>query len=291
GLPPDAARRAALLEVGSPLAVREQVRASGWEHGVDTALQDVRYAIRGLRRNPVFTLTAILTLAIGIGASTAVYSVVRPVLFDPLPFPYADRLVTVDDWNAEGVPMPATLGTFLEVRQRARAFEALAALDRWQPSLTGTGAPERLEGARVTADYFKVFGVIPLRGRGFTVEETAPGGPPVVIVSHRLAPRPFRGAESRVHRVIRLDGAPYVVVGVMPPGSQHILAPKADIWTPLPVRATADYNTGEWGPHYRMVGRLKPFGSVTDAIRDLVAIGRAPLPEFPRPSWAAIAHR
>src|SRR5262249_12417133 len=88
---------------------------------------------------------------------------------------------------------------------------------------------------------------------------------------------------------IHLDGDPYVVVGVMPPGYQHILAPKADIWTPLPVRATADYNTGEWGHHYRMVGRLKPFGSVTDAIRDLVAIGRAPLPEFPRPSWAAIA--
>jgi hypothetical protein len=108
----ESARRAARLEMGSDLAVREQVRASGWEHVLETTLQDVRHAFRRLRGSPVFTLTIVATLAIGIGASTAVFSTVRPILLEPLPFPAADRLVTVDDRTNDGTPMPATLLTF-----------------------------------------------------------------------------------------------------------------------------------------------------------------------------------
>ncbi|HEX9727312.1 MAG TPA: permease prefix domain 1-containing protein [Gemmatimonadales bacterium] len=144
GLDPEAARRAAQMELGGDLAVREQVRTSGWEHVLETTLLDVRHALRGLRASPVFTVAAVATFAVGIGASTAVFSAVRPILLEPLPFPAADRLVTLDDRNAEGFPMPATLGTYDEVRVRARAFEALAAADVWRPSLTGSGTPERL---------------------------------------------------------------------------------------------------------------------------------------------------
>ncbi len=107
GLSPEAARRAARLEVGSPVAVRDEVRSSGWEHVVEASLRDVRYALRKLIKSPVFTVTAVLTLAIGIGASTAVFSAVHPVLIEPLPFPDAARLVTLDDWTSDGEAMPS----------------------------------------------------------------------------------------------------------------------------------------------------------------------------------------
>src|SRR6185437_16912936 len=103
-----------------------------------------------------------------IGASTAVFSAVNPILIEPLPFPHADRIVTVDDRNPQGVAMPVTLGTYDELRARARSFEALAAADAWRPSLIGSGDPEQLDGQRITADYFGVFGAVPIAGRDFT---------------------------------------------------------------------------------------------------------------------------
>ena len=289
GLDAEAARRAAQLELGGDLALREAVRASGWEHAVETTVLDVRHALRRLRGSPIFTVTAVATLAVGISASTAVFSAVSPILLEPLPFPAADRLVTLDDRNAEGTPMPATLGTYEEVRTRARAFEALAAADPWRPSLIGSGTPERLEGRRVTADYFRVFGAVPLTGRDFTAADDEPGAPAVAILNHGLAQRRFGGARAAVGRTIRLDDDPYVVVGVMPPGFSNVLAPAVGIWSPLRERSTGDLATREWGHHYQLVARLAPSSSGEAASRELLAIGRAPRPDFPRPRWADLA--
>jgi putative ABC transport system permease protein len=202
GLPPDHAARAALLEMGPATAVREQVRSAAWEQMVASALADARYALRRLRLAPAFTLTAVATLALGIGASTAVFSAVSPVLLEPLPFPAADRLVTVADRGADGSPLDATFGTYDELLARSRSFDALAGADRWQPSLTGVGDPERLDGQRVTSGYFGVFGVVPPIGRDFTAADDRPGAPNVVILSDGLLQRRFGGDRSIVGRSI-----------------------------------------------------------------------------------------
>lgn len=286
GLSPEEARRAALAEIGSATAVREEVRASGWEHVLETAWLDVRFAMRRLRTNPGFTLTVVTTLALGIGASTAVFSAVSPILLEPLPFPHANRLVTLDDWNTGGTAMPATLGTFDELRARSRSFSSLAAADQWQPSLTGIDNPERLHGARVTSSYFDVFSAVPIAGRGFTPADDQRGAANVVMLSYGLTLRRFGGIASVVGRHIELDGDPYLVVGVMPDGFANVLAPGVDVWSPLRERATADFNGREWGHHYRVVGRLAPTASVASASREILSIGRTPIPSFPRPSWA-----
>jgi putative ABC transport system permease protein len=289
GLSPEKARRAAALEVGGATAVREQVRSSRWEHALESMLQDGRYALRRLRKDPAFTLTAVVTLALGIGASTAVFSAVSPILLEPLPFPHARRLVTVDDRNVGGVPMPATLGSYEELEARTHVFEALAAADRWQPSLTGTGDPERLDGERVTAGYFGVFGAVPIVGRDFTPTEDRPGAPNVVIVSAGFAERRFGGARRVVNQQIELNGDPYLVIGVMPHEFTNVLAPAADIWSPLRERATPDFNSREWGHHYQLVARLAATATFESATREILAVGRARIPDFPRPAWADLS--
>jgi len=191
GLTPDAARRAAKLEMGNPTAVREEVRSSGWENGLESLVADMRYGLRRLRTNPGFTLVSVLTLALGIGATTAIFSVLNPILLASLPYPSAQRLVTIRDRGDDGSAFSPTFGTFVELRARARAFMAIAAVDHWQPSLTGTDQPERLEGQRVSASYFSTLGVRPAVGRDFVGADEAVGGPKVVILSDRLLQRRF----------------------------------------------------------------------------------------------------
>lgn len=290
GLQPDQARRAATLEMGNVTVVRERVRSSGWEHVLEAAAADARYALRRLRRSPAFTATAVVTLAIGIGASTTVFSAISPILVQPLPFPRADRLVTIDDRTDAGNPMPPTLGTYQEVLARSRSVEALAAADQWQPSVTGAGDPERLNGQRITAGYFGVLGVSPILGRAFTPNEDEPGGPNVVILSDGLWRRRFGGDPSIVGRVVELNGDPYTVVGVMPRGFANVVAPSAELWSPMRERATGDFNTRAWGHHYQAIGRLAPAATLASATTELAQIGRIPLPEFARPRWAMFSH-
>jgi len=286
GLSREEATRVATLEIGNVTVVREQVRTSGWEHLLETTLVDARYALRRLRHAPAFTGTAVATLAIGIGASTAVFSAINPILIQPLPFPHAGRVVTVDDRNAQGTPMPATLGTYDELRARSRSFDVLAVADRWQPSLSGTGTPERIEGQRVSANYFSVFGADVMAGRSFTNADDRPGGPNVAIVSEAFVQRRFAGDRSFVGRTVDLDGDPYVVVGVMPRKFANVLAPRVEVWRPLAERSTGNLDSRAWGHHYTIVGRLSPSADVATASREILDIGRVPEPSFPRPAWA-----
>src|SRR5690348_10671940 len=134
GMRADDARRAAQRELGNMTIAHEHVRSYGWENAVESLLGDTRYALRRLRRSPGFTLIGVLTLALGIGATTAIFSAVNPILLQPLPFPHADRLVTVSDRGNDGSALAPTFGTFTELRARSRAFRALAAADMWRPS-------------------------------------------------------------------------------------------------------------------------------------------------------------
>jgi len=288
GLPPEDALRRAALETGNITATREQVRASGWEHGIDTLLSDIRYALRRLRRDPVFTLVAALTLAVGIGAATTIFSAVNPILFRALPYPGAERIVAISDRSRNGAPSEPTYGTYEELASRSRSFETLSAADRWRPSLTGTDEAERLEGQRVSASYFHTLGVLPAPGRSFDSSEDLPGTGKVAVLSDRLVKRRFGGEASMIGASITLNGEPHVVVGVMPVGFIDIMAPSTDVWAPLQAQPRASPNAREWGHHYRIVGRLKRGVDVDAARRELASIASQSLAEFPRVPWAAM---
>jgi putative ABC transport system permease protein len=289
GMTPEAARRAARLEVGNPTLLEEDLRTDRWEHAIETAVADLRHGVRRLRNSPGFTAVATLTLALGIGASTAVFSAAKPVLFESLPYPDASRIVTLWDVGLEDSRQPVTFGTFLEVRERTRSFAALAVMRPWQATLPGAREPERLDGQRVTAEYFQVLGVQPVTGRGFTAADDRPGAPPVVLLGNGLWHRRFGADPSIVGQQIRLDDDPYTVVGVMPPQFENVLEPTAEIWRPLQYDPTLPSPQGrEWGHHLHMVGRIQPSSSLDQAKLDLDGIATTPVSEFTRPPWAAM---
>ena len=292
GLSSAQARRAAQLELGNATVVREQVRGYGWENVVETLLADLRYAGRRLRHAPGFTAVTVLTLALGIGATTAIFSAVYPILLAPLPYPGADRLLMLSDnfmlsdVFADGSPQPVTYGTYRELAERSRVLDALAVADQWQPALMGLAEPERLTGQLVSAGYFRVLGVAPALGRDFDASDDQPQRPRVAILSDGLARRRFGSAGAIVGRTLLLEGYPYTVIGVMPPGFENVLAPAAEVWAPRRYRAVAPFESAEWGHHMRMVARLKPGITLHQAARDLAAIARSPIAESPRPPWA-----
>ena len=286
GLSPAEARRAAQLEIGNVAVVRDEVRAHGWEAVVGATLADLRYGWRQLRRSPGFTAVCVLTLALGIGAATAVFSAVNPILLAPLPYPRADRLLAISDLAPDGSPVQVTYGTYRELAARDRDFAALAVMDGWRPALMGNAEPERLHGLRVSADWFRALGVAPAVGRDFTAEDDQPGGQRVAIVGAGLARRRLGGARAVLGRTITLEGDPYAVIGVMPAGFEDVLAPGAEVWVPRQYRAVASFESAEWGHHMVMVARLLPGVTAQQAARDIAAIARNPIPEFPRPPWA-----
>ena len=280
------ARRAARVEVGGVTVVREQVRGYGWENAVDSALADARYAARRLRASPGFTAVTVLTLALGIGATTAIWSAVDAVLFRPLPYPDADRITMVWDRGTDGSRVAVAYGTVQELQARSRSFESIAAMKAWQPTVTGPAEPERLEGQRVGAGYFRAFGVRPALGRDFLASDDRPGAPDVVVLSDALWQRRFAGDRNILGRSVTLDDDAFTVVAVMPRGFVSAVAPAAEIWTPLQY----DMSQGRaWGHHLNLVGRLRPGVGVEDAGRELGGIARTAVAEFPRQPWANLA--
>lgn len=289
GLEPGDARRAALLEVGNVTAVREQVRGSGWEHFLSELFTDLRYGLRRLGRNPGFAALSILTLALGIGASTAIFSAVNPILFRPLPYPDAGRIISVWDQAAGGVRLDLTFASFRELTTRGRSLDTAAVTRPWQPVLTGQAEPERLDGQRVSAGYFSVLGVRPALGRDFDEAEDRLNGPDVVIISDGLWQRRFAGDRGILDRAITLNGRSFAVIGVLPPGFENVIAPDAVAWAPLQYDASLPAQGREWGHHLQMLARLRAGSSVEDADRELDGIAAGPVREFARMPWASMS--
>jgi putative ABC transport system permease protein len=274
GLDPGAARRAARLELDGPTWVREQVRGYGWENLVETLVADLRYAARRLRGAPGFTAVTVLTLALGIGGTTAIFSVVNPILFESLPYPGAGKLAAI--WESDHVPQ--TFVTYREIAERSRSFEAVAVLRAWQPTLVGGAEPERLEGQRVSAGYFRVLGVAAALGRAFEPGDDRLNGPAVVILSDALWRRRFAADSAVVGRQITLDERAHTVLGVLPAGFDNVLAPAAGLWAPLQY----DLSEGRaFGHHLRMIGRLAPGIRHDQAAREVDALGRAVAARYP----------
>ena len=257
---------------------------------MDGLLQDVRYAVRQLRKSPGFACTAIVILALGIGSTTAIFSAINPILFEPLPYPQARRIVMIWYAAADGSRIPETFHTYRELAERSRSLEAIAVTKPWQPVLTGADHPERFDGQRVSANYFHALGVPPALGRDFQPSDDVYNGPKVVILGNELWQRIFAGDPSIIGRQVRLDDDNYTVIGVMPRTFDNVLAPSADVWSPLQYDSgnIASTQTREWGHHLRMVGRLRPGISMSQARSDLDLIAHTRVPEFPRPDWASL---
>jgi putative ABC transport system permease protein len=290
GLSSEDAKRAARLELGNMTAVREQVRTYGWENVVRTLASDLHYAARQLRSRPAFAIVSVLTLALGIGASTAIFSAVDPILFEPLPYPHAGRVLTL--WNSwQGARAELSFGIYQELAQRSRSFESMTIFEPWQPAMTGEIQPERLEGQSVSATFFHVLGVAPALGRDFQPSEDVLQGPKVIILSNRIWQRLFHGDRGILGRPMKLDGDNFTIIGVMPRSFEDVLSPSTDLWTPAQYdtrQIEKDFTTPAWGNHLRVAGRLRPGVTRADAIRELAQIARTPWPEFPRPRWASL---
>ena len=253
-------------------------------------MADFRYAARKLfsRSGAGGTLVAILSIGLGVGVSTAIFGAVDQILLSALPYPEPQRVIVLTDRNDDDEPLPVAYGTFLEVVQRNRSFDALAVVRNWQPSLTSAGEPARLEGDLVSPEYFAALGVRPSLGRDFVAADDVTGAPPVVIVTASFAERRFGSAEAVLDRTITLDGESSTVIGVMPEDFENALSPAAEVWAPLRYLAGQSFDSREWGHNLRMVGRLREGVTLEQAQSEMLAIGSSPAAEFPRPTWASM---
>jgi putative ABC transport system permease protein len=241
---------------------------------------DIRYGLRRLGATPGFTLLAMVTLGIGIGGATAIFSAVNPVLFASLPYPRPDRIVSIDEVHENGTHSDGTFAMFRQYVERAHTFESIAVWRTWGPSasgekITGDGRPERLDGQRVSADYFRVLGVAPRIGRGFQPADDGVNGPRVAILSDALWRRRFDADPAIVGRDIRLDDTLYTVIGIMPARFENVALPAAGVWTALQYDPAIPPNGREWGHHLKTIARLRPGVQAADASRDVMAIGRS----------------
>ena len=262
------------------------IQRQRWE---DEMFQDLRYGSRMLLKRPGFTLAVVFTLSLGIGASTAIFSAVNPILFESLPYPDASQLVMMWDYGPDGARQELTFGTYREIVQRSRSFESLTVLRSWQPTVTGQADPERLEGQAVSASYFQVLRVGPTLGRSFDSSDDRPNGSKVAILSDKLWRRRFGADPAILGRAISLDGVNYTVLGVMPNSFENVLAPSTDVWTLLQYDPSLpSFDSREWGHHLRMIGRVRPGIGRNEVSREIDTIARAQTPEFARPTWAAL---
>ena len=224
---------------------------------VSTWLHDVRAALRSLRRAPSHALVVMGTVAVGIGATTAVFSVANPILFEPLPFPDPDRLVMVFEREPDGSRDLVGYSTFDDLRRDARGLESAAAVSYWSPVATGPDTPsERLLGESVSAAYFRTLGVSPALGRDFAADEDDRARNKVAILSDGLWRRRFGADSSIVGRPISLGGTPYTVVGVLPPSFESLIVTGAEIWRPLGYEPSLSYACRTCR-HLRMVARRR----------------------------------
>jgi putative ABC transport system permease protein len=247
---------------------------------MDALLQDLKYTLRQLVSRPGFTVVAVVTLALGIGATTAIFSVADAVLLRPLPYPDAQRLTVV--WGARGTqrPLLIPITDFVDLRARNHSFVDMGIARVQSVNLTGTDAPDRLIGSFVTASTLRLFGARMVLGRSFTEQETAIGaGQPVAVLSYAIWQSRFGGAPDIVGRTVVLNGRPHVVIGVTAPEYQDAFGP-VDVW--LPITSAPNPNWFQRGqPNVWAVALLKPGITLADAQRDASAIAAQLAAEYP----------
>ena len=245
-------------------------------------LNDFRYALRQLLKSPSFTIVAIVTLALGIGACTAIFSVVNTVLLRPLDYPDPDRIVVIRETQLPQFPeFSVSPPNYVDWEKQTKSYEYLAAYTGAALNLTGEGEPQRLVGVKATAHYFDVYGVKPILGRMLLPEEDAEGKNHVVVLSYGFWQRVFGGARDVVGRAVQLNGEPYQIVGVAPFGFG--IASKVDVWTPMAFTAKETANDARGGHYINVVGRLKPGVTFRQAKAELEVIANQLAVQYPDP--------
>jgi predicted permease len=269
GLTPSAARSAALRRLGGVAQIQEECRDMRRTGTIESFLRDLQYAVRTLIKAPAFALVMVLTLALAVGANSAIFSVIDAVLLRPLPYPRADRIVRIFFASRTFPKFPLNPFDLRDIRARNRCFGAIAGMTRVDRQLSAMGRPERLAGFRITAGYFRVLGVSPALGREFTTEDELPGRSNLVILSDRLWRTRFSAEPGIVGRKIMLDAEPFTVAGVMPPvthpGNEYHSVPDGDtvdVWTPFTYRGDGS----DRGSHYMEgIARLRDGVSIAQA--------------------------
>jgi predicted permease len=284
GMTPEEARYAALRELGGLEQIREECRDVRQVNYIENFLQDVRYGLRQLRRSPGFTMVAILTLALGIGANTAIFSVVYAVLLKPLPFRSPGQLVRVFEANDRaGIPAEGcSYSEFQEWQRQNHVFNGMAAVNGHELTLTGRGEPSVVRVGDVTADFFTVLGVAPQMGRAFLPEDDEQGAAPVVVISDGLWRSHFGANPDLVGRTIDLDKRPFTVVGVMPPNFRFSLDGRGgQLWIPIvqdPLFGPLAKRPN--GDFFTALARLKPEVSAAQGRAKMEALGNRLMQQY-----------
>ncbi len=302
GMGPEEARRAAIVAFGDRDRIEAEVsslrggtlQARLRRDRVGELAQDLRIALRGLRRGPGFTLLAVLTLALSIGANSAIFSVVRSVLLRPLPYPDSRQLVQLwTDHRSKGRVPPEWLTPpeFLDWQTGNRTFASMAAYQRWSPDLTRVGEPESLSGLAVSWNFLDLLGVPVAQGRGFRASDDDAGSEAVVLLSDGLWRRRFGSDPSMLGKAIQLNAEPWTVIGVLPASFRPPIP--ADVWRPT--RRPANSQCGRGCIVVRAIGRMKPGVTLPQAQSDLAAIQERAGREFPEGeagvgAWPILLH-
>ena len=276
GVPPEQARREALQRLGGLEQTKERVRDRRGIPFLEVAAQDARYGLRILRRNPVFAAVAVATLALGIGANTALFSVVNGVLLDPLPYPEADRLVTLHESKPNFEAGSVSYPNFRDWQAMNRTFSAMAVMRRSSFSLLGRGDPERVRGHFVSSDFFEILGVRPVLGRFFSRGEDEIGAKPLALIGAELWKRKFSGAPDAVGSSIVLDGKAYTIIGIVPTGFDLTLRStrRSEVFLPIGQWGNSLLNNRGAGLGIHGLGRLLPGVSLAQARADMRRITR-----------------
>jgi predicted permease len=290
GMSPEAARRAAHIKLGNTARIREEIYRMNTISSLDTLGRDLRVALRGIRRRPGFTLAVVLTLALGIGANTAIFGVVDGVLIKPLPYPDAHELVSMQQ-VAPGLtsgPLRMAPSQYFTFREEGRVFQHIGLYGDGGRTITGIGEPEQARSLFVTYDVLQALGVQPQLGRLFTEADSAPSGTPyapVIILTHAYWQRRFGGDPSVIGRRLIADSNPAQVIGIMPEGFRFLdMEPPAEVITLITLdrnRLTLD------GFNYWSLARLKPGTTVADANTDIARMLPIWLDAWPIPRQVA----
>jgi putative ABC transport system permease protein len=254
---------------------------------MENLLSDTRYAIRNLLRRPAFTLIAVVTLALGIGANTAIFSTINALLLKPLPFPELDRVVTIwDKVPSKGVMHnEVTVANYLDWQSQSQSFEQLALYRWWSANLTGIDPPERIQGFLVTANFLDTIGMKPIMGRNFSAEENQPGKDAVAIITHSLWQRRFGGDPNILNKTITINSIVRTVIGVTP---ERFNYPKgAEVYAPIPM--TPELMKSRGNHSYYVLGRLKPGASVQGSQSEIDNISARLEQQYPETNkgWGA----
>lgn len=247
---------------------------------MQTLLQDIRFGLRRFKSDPAFMAVTIITLALGIGATSAIFSIVNGVLLRPLPYPHSDRVVLLMEQTKDIPRFTVSYLNFVDWRAQAQSFESVAAVRNTIVTLGGVAEPERLLAQMATANLFSTLGINVAEGRTFTPEEDSAGGPGVVLISHGLWQRRFGGSQNVIGQPLTLDDKPYTIIGVLPPGYQ-VLLQIPDVVLPFEPWAKTLPDDRAWHPGIVPIARLKPDVSLDQARTEMTLIAQRLEKQYP----------